>query len=230
MFPPLPSPLSFLTSLFHPTSPASTTSGTLFSSRTQPVLLTLHCLFPTELLAALDVLDRRLVTRFVTRPRPGPHPRGGPRPRPGEQEQEQEQEDGGGEKNDAGVYYVRSSRRMRYSGTTAEGVGMGNYEVRLRAWNCTCPAFAFAAFGPRKEEEEEEDVRRGVGDGDDDGEESGRMEDGFGGLGLGGRDVPVCKHLLACLLVEWGGGLGDFVNQRVVGKEEIAGWAAGWGG
>jgi len=43
---------------------------------------------------------------------------------------------------------------------------------------------------------------------------------------LGEEDVPLCKHLLACVLVErWRG-----VEERVVGREEMAGWAAGWGG
>jgi hypothetical protein len=48
---------------------------------------------------------------------------------------------------DAGpyVYYVRSAQRRtsRY-GTSVDATS--SYEVRLRAWNCSCPAFAFAAF------------------------------------------------------------------------------------
>ncbi|KAF7899076.1 uncharacterized protein EAF01_008289 [Botrytis porri] len=36
--------------------------------------------------------------------------------------------------------------------------------------------------------------------------------------------VPICKHLLACLLVErWGDVLGMYVRERVVGREEMAG-------
>lgn len=234
---PLPSPLAFLSSLFHPapSTVSATSHTTVFSSaETKPILLTLHCLFPTDLLAALDVLDRRLITRF------DPHPR--PCARRGEEEEEdrgrgeeerEEKEEEEGKNKDAAavVYYVRSLRRGRTTAGTGTGGGM-NYEVRLRAWNCSCPAFAFAAFGgPR---DGEEGVRWGLGgedeDEDEDDGDSGRMEDGFGGLGLAGREVPVCKHLLACLLVELGGGLGDFVDQRVVGREEIAGWSAGWGG
>ena len=61
-----------------------------------------------------------------------------------------------------------------------------------------------------------------------DGEE-GRDRWKIGGVTLG-EDVPVCKHLLACVLAERVEGLGDFVEERIVVREELAGWAAGWGG
>jgi hypothetical protein len=50
----------------------------------------------------------------------------------------------------------------------------------------------------------------------------------FGSLILG-SNMPVCKHLLACILVEFGGLFKEFVEERVVSVEEVAGWAAGWG-
>lgn len=50
----------------------------------------------------------------------------------------------------------------------------------------------------------------------------------FGGLTLGG-DRPVCKHLLACVLVEHCKPFESFVDEREVSIEELAGWAAGWG-
>jgi hypothetical protein len=49
----------------------------------------------------------------------------------------------------------------------------------------------------------------------------------FGGLTLGG-DIPVCKHLLACVLVEYCDLFAGFVEEREVSVEELAGWAAGW--
>lgn len=49
-----------------------------------------------------------------------------------------------------------------------------------------------------------------------------------GGLSLG-QDVPMCKHLLACVLAERGGMFGGYVKTREVSVEELAGWAAGWG-
>lgn len=58
----------------------------------------------------------------------------------------------------------------------------------------------------------------------------GREIWGVGGLAAG-EGVPVCKHLLACALVEGAGSLfGGFVRREEVGVEELAGWAAGWGG
>jgi hypothetical protein len=48
------------------------------------------------------------------------------------------------------------------------------------------------------------------------------------GAGAGaGEGVPVCKHLLACLLAErWSVALGRYVVERRVGREEMAGIVA----
>lgn len=141
------------------------------------------------------------------------------------------------------VYYVRSSQRTRFPRFGAEGhdgvAGSAgrSYEVCLRAWNCSCAAFVFAAFGGgmggggqalnRSGGDggvEEEGVMGGDEDGDAD------ESQGFGGLMRGDGEVPVCKHLLACYLVERWGGFDGCVEERVVGREEMGGWAAGWGG
>lgn len=216
---PLPSPLAFLSSLFDSPAFSTSSNGSPLSSETTPILLTLHCLFPSDLLPALDLLDRRLVTRFVLEPLVTPVGADSVRRRVEEPPLHQENNRGR-----VAVYYVRSSRRLRYSGTTAEGTG-ANYEVRLQAWNCTCPAFVFAAFRPQNE-----DLQGALGNDDEDDHGLGvRTKHIFGGLSLG-EEVPVCKHLLACLLVEMGGIWEDLVNKTVVGREEMAGWAAGWGG
>ncbi|UJO13437.1 uncharacterized protein CLAFUR5_03761 [Fulvia fulva] len=88
---------------------------------------------------------------------------------------------------------------------------INHYEVRLDAWSCSCPAFTFAAFPA-----------------------SGREVTGEAGVcvmgGLTrGSDMPVCKHLLACVLVEHCESFKHFAVEREVSVEEIAGWAAGWG-
>lgn len=137
------------------------------------------------------------------------------------------------------VYYVRSSQRTRFQRFGAGGYdGVAgsagrSYEVCLRAWNCSCAAFVFAGFGgvgggQVLDRSGGDGVKEGVmgGDGDEDG--GGRQ--GFGGLMRGDGEVPVCKHLLACYLVESWGGFGGCVEERVVGREEMSGWAAGWGG
>lgn len=117
------------------------------------------------------------------------------------------------------------------------------------AWSCTCAAFAFAAFngadsGPSEWEgsggaagyenvnggEEDEEMLDGSAALD-----AGVVEEigdrlGWGGVMRQGGDVPLCKHLLAVVLAEWWGVAGMMVEERVIGRGEMAGWAAGWGG
>ena len=126
-----------------------------------------------------------------------------------------------------------------------------SYEVRTRGWSCSCAAFAFAAFGGAGsvrgggvygdrdgwgggDEGDEGDDEEGMLLGLDEGRGGDeRLEGGeewrWGGLMLEG-DVPLCKHLLACVLAERWTVAGAMVEEREVGREEMAGWAAGWGG
>ena len=305
---PLPDPRTLLTALVNalPPEPANTTTSNPLATLPQSsknLLLTLHVLFPHELLPALDLLDRRLVTRFQIHTRasrsdvstaPGskastststapalrapspPEQRSSADAAPsiartasqdanaspnshvsglirtaGAPSQDAEiagdadvegvaGEDAASRRRGAVprnpelacgsasvgagsyVYYVRSAQRRtsRY-GTSIDATS--SYEVRLRAWNCSCPAFAFAAFpasvvGTEGEavldEEQERDTRAGWK---------------FGGVGLGGGTPPVCKHLLACVLGEWCELFKGFIEERDVSVEEAAGWAAGWG-
>ncbi|KAF2221402.1 hypothetical protein BDZ85DRAFT_297344 [Elsinoe ampelina] len=116
------------------------------------------------------------------------------------------------------------------------------HHVRVDGWWCGCPAFAFALFPSRPPQAR---VGRGRGGGGKEGREDGgegerwRGEGAAAGVGdewdagglLRGGEVPMCKHLLACLLVERCGALfGGFVKEREVGMEEWVGWGAGWGG
>ena len=230
-------------------------------------LLSLQVLFPNEFLPALDLLDRRLVTR---------HGVGD-----GEQNtttdteittgvqsnEEVQSEDNkiaqpGDEQMDHTaditissadhpmtdipppepttttpnyqdtIYYVRSAqqRSSRYSASYDTTT---SYEVRLRAWNCSCPAFAFAAFPAVHPEPAIHTYDAQDGNGLVMGQTWGQEERvgwSFGGVSLGNAIPPVCKHLLACVLVEKCSGLfGGFVEEKVVSVEEAAGWAAGWG-
>lgn len=125
-----------------------------------------------------------------------------------------------------------------------------SYEVRLQAWNCTCPGFTLSAFN-KYNNNNNNDTTPFYGDGipfqglAETGTSPGRdmemqMEMStsypFGGnLTLQSQDqggnvpVPVCRHILACLLFVrcpfFGGGF-----WRGVSVEEMAGWCAGWGG
>ena len=116
--------------------------------------------------------------------------------------------------------------------------------VRLEAWNCSCAAFAFESF-PGSTYPQAQKPWLDLDDSDSDEREDGNIEEEdemeagkgveweFGGLSFDGkagrngreaRKVPICKHLLACLLAErWDGVLGGYVRERGVGREEMAG-------
>ncbi|KAL8679129.1 MAG: hypothetical protein Q9186_004574 [Xanthomendoza sp. 1 TL-2023] len=210
------------------------------------LLLTLHVLFPNELLPALDLLDRRLVTRLILNPsaRDGVSLAGVE----GNGESEEGLPTGDSKEyvKEKGrtVYYVRSSQqpRSRFSSGSSRtydalaGIGQ-SYEVRLRPWNCSCPALAFASVACIGEgllsritihegngvEARIEGLER-----TDWGPDRGARR--FGGLIRGEGEVPVCKHLLACYLAESWKGFEGCVDERIVSREEMSGWAAGWGG
>ena len=183
------------------------------SQQTKSLLLTLHVLFPNELLPALDVLDRNLVTRTRVRSPASSRP----------------------QRTGTEVFLVRSaqqpsSHHSRHEGRFTNPMST-HYEVRTEAWNCSCPAFAFSAFPVDDSADstaafQRVPMVRQVG-------ESEEQKWSFGGLSLDGHAgaVAVCKHLLACVLVEHCPGLfGSALEVRDVSKEEFAGWCAGWGG
>jgi len=213
----LPSPREFLTALFDalPTVPVPqfTPPGNpllQLAPKDRSVFVTLHCLFPNDFVPALDVLDRGLVTRVV-------QTAGGP---------DDDHE------NLPAVYYVRSSQPQsrgsaRFRHYEPYEDAQKSYEVRLDSWNCSCPAFAFAAFSSSPEDVLPANGRGGVP----------APPGTFGGLSLplaSGAD-PVCKHLLACFLAERCRALFDasgmeYVREKRVSKAEMAGLAAGWNG
>ena len=217
------------------------------------LITTLHVLFPGLLLPALDLLERGLVARVGllspnsnssstnTGPEPGPeHDYGSSTDANHRPSANRERE---GQVRKTAFYLVTSAsaaaaaaekrRRGRGGGgdgeTEEEGSGVGGtggYVVRLGAWQCSCAAFAFAAA-----------VQGEVGEGGmmvcSTREEAVRAEAGwsFGGVSLdglrAGEGVPVCKHLMACLLAErWSAALGRYVVERRVGREEMAGIVA----
>jgi hypothetical protein len=252
---PLPSPKDFLDSLL---STLKAQADTALDVASKATLLTLHAIFPSLLLPALDLLDRRLVTRFVLKEGPDAH---------NAEESGEETTLEGNEERDAGtrhgqrvVYYVKSNasshsdRRSRYAKTA--DIGSTHYEVRPLAWSCSCAAFAFSAynvpstFSPSYASYEDlSDYDRGQGYGhvvrNEEDEEMLDMPEGYaeadrrrykqrkcgwGGLMLGEGEVPLCKHLLACALAERWRVAAEMIEERMVGSEEMAGWGAGWGG
>lgn len=220
-------------------------------------LLSLQVLFPNEFLPALDLLDRRLITRFrigseeqdstntanaATSPTVAPDvqmdandeplnnatdPTSHEQSPPDIQSQPQTLDTGDS------LHYVRSAQQ-RSSRFSTSYDSTTSYEVRLRVWNCTCPAFAFAAFPsvhpepPVPTYTPAQDM--GFREEDVEAEEKKTLEWIFGGVTLGEGMPPLCKHLLACVLAERCKGVfGECVEERRVSVETAAGWAAGWG-
>ncbi|PSK57868.1 hypothetical protein B9Z65_9070 [Elsinoe australis] len=257
-----------------------------FLATNQPIknlFFTLHVLFPTALLPALDLLDRHQIHRFIlsgpssttdpslslpqspaghtippskkqrmylvlsslspsssTHPHPHRHHGSAPghdRPRPYRPNQSQ-----------ARTQVASSIASRLYDddpaddtdGDESEGLDEARryHRVRLEAGHCSCPGFAFEMFpsgpssraqgrGGRIDGQGDAGCVRGLGD---------WVAPGNGGDGafaslLRGGETPMCKHLLACLLVERCEGLfGGVVRDREVGVEEWVGWEAGWGG
>lgn len=113
------------------------------------------------------------------------------------------------------LYYVRSGRQQPTRSKWRDAISetTAHYEVRLIAWSCSCPAFAFSAFTtnmtPRSLRGNEHSWQ-------------------IGGISRG-DDLPMCKHILACTLVDQCPQLAQFAEGMHVTTEEIAGWAAGYG-
>ena len=315
---PLLKPSSFLTNLLatlsdlpKPPLPEAGITSAKTTSPAKPYLLTLHALFPSTLLPALDLLDRRLITQLVlaketeadeelstsfdpkngtTAPQAptsgdntghettdidtndsierlaaGSSPQNNREPHPPAAQINHNQYQTSITQNK--VYYVKSSQSQhfaksrRFSGYSS-GAGGGtydfdkSYEVRPWAWSCTCAAFAFAAYnaedgddldvddvfreGRAVTENRSGNLTRSEGERDKlaDGVNGEERTEGRGWGGLMGLyrdreekgDVPLCKHLLACVLVEFWAEARDLVDVKAVARAEMAGWAAGWGG
>ncbi|KEQ76644.1 hypothetical protein M436DRAFT_69604 [Aureobasidium namibiae CBS 147.97] len=241
----LPQSRAFITSLIkslNPSPSATTTPPTTnplkqASPADRPVLLTLHVLFPNELLSALDLLDRDLVVRLVPRSdsQVSPPISNPEQSREAAQDTDMEQDTSTTphdqnmdiskkppDYKDA-VYYVRSAQQQTSNSRFRDPVAStSHYEVRTSSWSCSCPAFAFSAFPAKPLSHEGEDDHHVVIAGEEEEEWT------VGGLSLG-QDVPMCKHLLACVLAERAGMFGGYVKTKEVSVEELAGWAAGWG-
>ncbi|KAG7105048.1 hypothetical protein HYQ45_010967 [Verticillium longisporum] len=211
----LPTPGAVLTSLLNTitsvpapaTSPNTAPSNPLshLPPAIRPLLATLHVLYPTLLLPALDLLDRSLVTRVLP---------------------ERAVQGETAENEPAAFYLVRSaaatSKRNAYAATLS-----APYIVHLDAWNCSCANFAYEAF-PISVDGDEDILEAGT-DVDGPAQEEA-VEWRFGGMSSDGQDsgaaVSCCKHLLASLLAERWKVLGNHAVERRVSRTEMAGMVA----
>ncbi|KAL1955683.1 hypothetical protein VTO42DRAFT_8228 [Malbranchea cinnamomea] len=205
-------------------------------SRVKPLLLTLHCLFPNELLLALDILDKKLVRKCRIFS-------------PTSRRQHEVKQPNSCENYYYDVYFVRSQSTARGEpGEAAESAPMAAfYEVHIESWNCTCPAFTLAAMHATSET-----LSSDEGDRDQpfqDPREESMVGWRFGGSltrRISGMDPPAvcCKHLLASVLASrcpnlfaqdierWEIELDSNFATRPNGDDkrpyEVAAWHAGW--
>ncbi|KAJ5105161.1 hypothetical protein NUU61_002508 [Penicillium alfredii] len=194
----------------------------------KPLILTLHCLFPNDLLPALDILDRKLVQHLVRADRLHAVASHNDHAEPSSDQPEKQNTDHKNVVED--LFLVTSASAAPPYPTREQEKG---YEVRLRAWNCTCPSFSLLAYrdsGPIPDS-----LARSQPHAAEMQDQNGSIVYPFGGsLTRAPARVspPVCKHILACVLCARCPGLFgvDHDGRRLVSMEELAGWCAGWGG
>ncbi|RMY40823.1 hypothetical protein D0865_12449 [Hortaea werneckii] len=243
----IPTPRQLATKLVDslPRSPDPGTGNPLHNApESKQYLLSLHVLFPNELLPALDLLDRGLVTRMyvgseehASRPNATQAQDVATARPPGQSETHHSEATDGHKhvKDDAtsshntykglGTYQVRSAQQTssrgggssRYRNAAFEHTSY--YEVRINAWSCSCPAFAFSAF-PVNTQDSQTDEREFATQRPS---RVGQSDWIFGGL-TRGQGMPI-----SCVLVEHSEMFSHCVQERSVSREEMAGWAAGWG-
>lgn len=184
------------------------------------VMMTLHFLFPHELIPALDLLDRNLVNHLMVQKQPL-----------GESDVKQPVVD---------LFYVQSasavtekiSKRTNTRYKQVYNPSNTFYEVRIDSWNCSCPAFAFSAFKQLSENNQissDEHQVLGLENINFMSKKSTNFK--FGGTATTGNiSTAICKHILAVSLIALAPRLfSTGLTTKEVTIEEIAGWAAGWG-
>jgi hypothetical protein len=238
----LPHPHAFITSLISHLAttgssapdpiPSLSSLGHQDLKFAKSIFTTLHFLFPHELLPALDLLDRKLVTQLklmtsnVTA-------QGAIESRPPEQALPATD----AKQTTWEIFYVQSASATASSSKSKSryrrvyNPAGTYYEVRLDAWNCTCPAFAYSALGQSLDLDPHQS--RSEDDGDQISLEMERYgkEWRFGGtLTREGTGAPICKHILAVTLGKGLPGLfGNGIEKKEVTAPELAGWGGGWG-
>lgn len=190
-------------------------------SQAKPLLLTLHCLLPNELLPALDILDRGLVRRLVRRNEDDNSDSDRENPESSSLAQSTAEPP-----SNEDIFFVLSVSEHDKKG----------HEVRLQAWNCTCVSFMASAFpvdadsDPETEAETETEANHDIDIDIDIRSLDGCRLGGSLTRGLGQPFPPLCKHILACvLLVHCPRLFASSCQTWLVNDEELAAWCAGWG-
>lgn len=180
------------------------------------LFLTLHVIFPDQLLPALDLIDRGFLTRICLKQ--------------SFLEAASTNKDAAAESvlpavhDDVtscpaipGTYIAKSTVTKSKFAKTEPAQAAKTYLVQLRTWNCSCSAFTLEAM-PRDELPSDQ--------------APAADEKLFGGLSLpkhtvSGEAIPCCKHILASLLMDrWGHIFAADVDSRACSRDEMAGLVA----
>ncbi|KAG6126808.1 hypothetical protein E4U35_007704 [Claviceps purpurea] len=186
------------------------------TSRHRSLLLTLHVLFPSIVLPALELVDSQLVARLQLEEdmfncEPGPCLMNTSEGRVREYSQVEDESSVFGQSSFS-AYAVQPSslsaaiqlpEPLRINAVSDVNI------VHLAAWNCSCDDFHGSKVYHRTVDE-----RWGA-------HASNAYSSGLDGKpGASGEEMACCKHLLACLVVEIL--TGSQTNSSVVSKPEIA--------
>lgn len=231
----LPSHRALLTNLIesvlqadtsHSSNDVAPNTGSAHNIRRRHLILTLHVIFPGMLLPAVDLLDRKLVTRMIYAENTI-IPTSDSSSTTVEEKWDEPPEQ-------TLIYTVKSAaqtlaRRRRDTSSSVASAPARTYLVHLDAWNCSCAGFALEAFPGNGGGAIGVEESYGRISNDEKSERSGWL---FGGMSRDGdprfgETLPCCKHLLACLLAEkWKDVLNVHVEDKACTREEIAGVVA----
>ena len=163
------------------------------------IWVSIHCMFPYELLPALDLLDRQLVTRLVLA----------------------EDDDAGFEEVD--IYYVQSTQSKARSAINWYEVRLAAWNCNCLAFNFSVASLGLTRTGASPSVESSFGVDLGTTKPCPPSHTLGGCSLGDDVPPVC-KHLLACYLARRCHRL-----LGQNVNRRVVSKEERAGWAAGWG-
>ncbi|KAL4747182.1 hypothetical protein BDW72DRAFT_183369 [Aspergillus terricola var. indicus] len=220
------------------------------------LMLTLHCIFPNEFLLALDILDRGLVRRVCSHACSQRNTSTGSENGEDENEHATETQTQLKDSSQTGkedFFFVTSASTISSTPKPPSSASQHpggdhhqaprqrqawqekGYEVRLQAWNCTCPFFTISAFrdmAPELSSPSSSSDQTVNADGDGNGKATPNRVGYANFSAVAGADTvdtiadtdtysfggtlplhqesapPVCKHILACLLAALCPGLG----------------------
>ena len=201
------------------------------SNQVKSLLLTLHFMYPHELLPALDLLDRKLISchNYLCSIEPQSKPSKMPNC-------ERRVLDSVSQKTiKVETFYIQSVSASVEDATTPfhhrqeHGPTGSYYEVRLDSWNCTCSAFAQSSItsGIDSPDHLQQVIDESLVDGE---VVEACSATRFGGDSTLSANVPFCKHMLAVAM--WKAvppGFRNLVDVQYTSTTTTAGWAAGWG-